>query len=96
MHVPLNFSRTESGHLEPDYADAAIVLSVKPTDGRPRAVMLTFAGQLGYAGMNEHGVAKVCECAVQLRAACRTAALPTQADYSRAEGCSSLRKIRLD
>jgi acyl-CoA:6-aminopenicillanic acid acyl transferase len=43
--------------LEPDYADVAIVLAVKPSDGRPRAVMLTFAGQLGYAGMNQHGVA---------------------------------------
>ena len=34
-----------------------IVLRVEPTDGRPRAVMVTFAGQLGYAGLNESGVA---------------------------------------
>ncbi len=43
--------------LEPEYADVAILLHVKPSDGRPRALMFTFAGQLGYAGMNEHGVA---------------------------------------
>lgn len=42
--------------LRPEYAEVAIVLRIEPTDGRPRAVMVTFAGQLGYAGMNEHGV----------------------------------------
>jgi len=42
--------------LEREYDDVAIVLKVRPSDGRPRAVMFTFAGQLGYAGMNEHGV----------------------------------------
>ena len=35
----------------------AILLHVKPTDGRPRALIFTFAGQLGYAGMNQHGLA---------------------------------------
>jgi hypothetical protein len=44
--------------LEPEFADVAIVLKVVPNDGRPRAVMLTFAGQLGYMGMNQHGVAE--------------------------------------
>ena len=34
----------------------AILLRVKPNDGRPRALMFTFAGQLGYTGMNEHGL----------------------------------------
>lgn len=43
--------------LEPEYGDVAILLKVKPSDGRPAALMFTFAGQLGYAGMNEHGVA---------------------------------------
>ena len=43
--------------LEPEFADVAVLLRVKPTDGRPRALMFTFAGQLGYSGMNEHGVA---------------------------------------
>ena len=43
--------------LEPEYADVAILLRVNPGDGRPRALMFTFAGQLGYSGMNEHGVA---------------------------------------
>ena len=43
--------------LEPEFADVAIVLRVRPTDGRPRAVMFTFAGQLGYSGLNEYGVA---------------------------------------
>lgn len=43
--------------LEPEYADVAILLHVRPTDGRPRALMFTFAGQLGYSGMNEHGLA---------------------------------------
>jgi isopenicillin-N N-acyltransferase-like protein len=43
--------------LAPEYADLMIVLRVRPDDGRPRAVMVTFAGQLGYAGLNQHGVA---------------------------------------
>jgi isopenicillin-N N-acyltransferase-like protein len=43
--------------LEPEYADVAILLKVRPSDGRPRAVMFTFAGQLGYSGMNQFGVA---------------------------------------
>jgi isopenicillin-N N-acyltransferase-like protein len=42
--------------LEPEYANVAILLKVRPSDGRPRALMFTFAGQLGYSGMNEHGV----------------------------------------
>ena len=41
--------------LELDF-DAVGVLRVVPNDGRPRAVMFTFAGQLGYAGLNQHGV----------------------------------------
>lgn len=44
--------------LAPEYADFAILLHVRPNDGRPRSLMFTFAGQLGYAGMNEHGVAQ--------------------------------------
>ena len=43
--------------LQPEYSDVAIVLHVKPNDGRPRAVMFTFAGQLGYMGLNAAGVA---------------------------------------
>jgi isopenicillin-N N-acyltransferase-like protein len=43
--------------LEPEYADIAILLHVKPNDGRPRALMLTFAGQVGYNGMNQYGLA---------------------------------------
>ena len=43
--------------LAPEYADVSIVLRMEPSDGRPRAVMYTFAGQLGYFGMNEYGVA---------------------------------------
>lgn len=42
--------------LEPEYAEVAIILKVRPNDGRPPAVMFTFAGQLGYAGMNAFGV----------------------------------------
>ena len=42
--------------LETEYADVSILLHLKPADGRPRMLMFTFAGQLGYAGMNEHGV----------------------------------------
>src|SRR5262245_53073801 len=38
--------------LPPEYSDVAILLHVKPSDGRPRALMFTFAGQLGYVGMN--------------------------------------------
>lgn len=43
--------------LEPEFEDLAIMLRVRPNDGRPQALMFTFAGQLGYAGMNEHGLA---------------------------------------
>lgn len=39
-----------------ELADVSIVLRVKPADGRPRVVMHSYAGQLGYHGMNEHGV----------------------------------------
>lgn len=42
--------------LEPEYADIALLLRVRPSDGRPRALMFTFAGQLGYSGMNETGL----------------------------------------
>ena len=52
--------RTYAGQnqdLGPEYADVGIVLRLAPADGRPRVAMFTFAGQLGYMGMNEHGVA---------------------------------------
>ena len=42
--------------LPPEYAEVAILLHVKPSDGRPRALIFTFAGQLGYVGMNQLGV----------------------------------------
>jgi isopenicillin-N N-acyltransferase-like protein len=42
---------------EPEYADIMILLRVQPDDGRPEALMLTPAGQLGYQGMNEWGLA---------------------------------------
>jgi isopenicillin-N N-acyltransferase like protein len=42
--------------LEPEYGDVSILLRVLPDDGRPRALIYTFAGQLGYFGMNQHGV----------------------------------------
>jgi isopenicillin-N N-acyltransferase like protein len=42
--------------LQPEYSDVAILLHVKPSDGRPRALMFTFAGQLGYVGMNHLGM----------------------------------------
>lgn len=44
--------------LEPEYSDVAIILKVRPDDGRPAAVMFTFAGQLGYSGINAYGVAQ--------------------------------------
>ncbi len=47
----------QNQEFEPEFADVAIVLRVCPADGRPRALMLTFAGQLGYSGINEFGVA---------------------------------------
>ncbi len=43
--------------LETEYADVAVLVRARPSDGRPRLLMFTFAGQLGYAGMNEHGLA---------------------------------------
>jgi hypothetical protein len=42
--------------LQPEFADVSILLRVAPDDGRPRALLYTFAGQLGYFGMNAHGV----------------------------------------
>ena len=42
--------------LEPQYEEVAILLHLKPI-GKPRALIFTFAGQLGYAGLNQHGVA---------------------------------------
>jgi hypothetical protein len=53
-HQPL---AGQNQDLEPEYADVAILLHIKPTDGRPRALIFTFAGQLGYSGMNEYGLA---------------------------------------
>ena len=52
--------RTYAGQnqdLGPEFSDFGIVLRLRPGDGRPRLVTFTFAGQLGYMGMNEHGVA---------------------------------------
>ncbi|MEE2657606.1 MAG: C45 family peptidase [Candidatus Latescibacterota bacterium] len=43
--------------LPPEFSDFGIVLHLKPDDGRPRVVTFTFAGQLGYMGMNSVGVA---------------------------------------
>lgn len=43
--------------LDPEYEDVAILLHVHPSDERPRALLFTFAGQLGYSGMNQHGLA---------------------------------------
>jgi len=43
--------------LPPEFADVGIVLRLIPDDGRPRAITFTFAGQLGYMGMNQRGVA---------------------------------------
>lgn len=43
--------------LPTGFSDVAIVLRVHPNDGRPPAVIFTFAGQLGYSGMNRFGVA---------------------------------------
>ena len=43
--------------LPREYSDVSILLRVLPDDGRPRALIYTFAGQLGYFGMNEYGVA---------------------------------------
>lgn len=42
--------------LPPEFGDLGIVLHIKPSDGRPRAMTFTFAGQLGYMGTNQHGV----------------------------------------
>jgi len=43
--------------LPPEFGDVSILLRILPDDGRPRALLYTFAGQLGYFGMNAHGVA---------------------------------------
>ena len=43
--------------LQPEFSNVSILLKLHPGDGRPRALIYTFAGQLGYFGMNEYGVA---------------------------------------
>jgi isopenicillin-N N-acyltransferase-like protein len=43
--------------LEPELAEVALLLRVSPDDERPSCLMWTFAGQLGYAGMNDRGLA---------------------------------------
>lgn len=43
--------------LPPEFSDLGIVLHIKPADQRPRAITFTFAGQLGYMGMNARGIA---------------------------------------
>lgn len=43
--------------LQPEFGDVSILLRVAPSDGRPDALIYTFAGQLGYFGMNRYGVA---------------------------------------
>jgi len=40
----------------PEFEEVSIVLRLAPSDGRPRALLYTFAGQLGYFGMNQFGV----------------------------------------
>lgn len=52
-HQPL---AGQNQDLQPEYSDVAILLHLKPTDGQPRKLIFTFAGQLGYAGMNQFGV----------------------------------------
>jgi len=42
--------------LQPEFDEVSIILRLVPTDGRPRALLYTFAGQLGYFGMNQFGV----------------------------------------
>jgi isopenicillin-N N-acyltransferase-like protein len=46
----------QTSDMEPAMEQHFLVLHVAPNGG-PRAVMWTFAGQLGYHGLNEHGVA---------------------------------------
>lgn len=46
----------ENQDMPVEFGDVGIVLKVMPNDGRPKAVMFTYAGLLGYHGMNEHGV----------------------------------------
>ena len=45
--------------LEPEYADVAVLLRVKPSDGRPRALMFTFAGQLGFSAQPRTGASRI-------------------------------------
>jgi isopenicillin-N N-acyltransferase like protein len=42
--------------LQPEFSDVSILVRIEPSDGRPKALMYTFAGQLGYFGMNAYGV----------------------------------------
>ena len=43
--------------LPPEFGDVSVLLRIRPSDGRPPALIYTFAGQLGYFGMNQYGVA---------------------------------------
>lgn len=46
----------QTSDMEPDLEPYFVVLHLAPDDG-PRTLMWTFAGQLGYHGLNEYGVA---------------------------------------
>ena len=39
-----------------DMDEFGLVIRLRPSDDRPAALMFTWAGQLGYHGLNEHGV----------------------------------------
>ena len=51
-----SFLAGQNQDLETEFADVALLLRLKPTDDRPRMLQFTFAGQLGYTGMNEYGL----------------------------------------
>ncbi len=46
----------QNSDVEPELEDFAYVLRLQPT-GKPAVLMWTFGGQLGYHGLNSHGVA---------------------------------------
>lgn len=44
--------------MEPEMADVGVILHLIPDNGRPRIINFTFAGQIGYHGMNSLGVSE--------------------------------------
>jgi len=44
--------------LSSEYTDISVIIKINPQKPVPKSILFTFAGQLGYAGMNDAGIAQ--------------------------------------